>query len=270
MAKKLKISRNTFFIGSGKGGVGKSTISVNLAISLADQGYSVGLLDADVYGPSIPIMMGLRRQIPRVRKSTGNIEKIVPFSKFGIKTISIGFFVEETRYILWRTPLLQGTLAKMLTEVDWGPLDYFIIDLPTGTGDVPLILSQNLRIDGALIVCTPQKVAMLDAIKAIKSFNHLHVSIAGIIENMAGFTAPDSKETYHLFGQGNGVELAQRYEVPLIGSIPFLPSIAHSSDMGTPSAFGNHSDVAKQHFNSVASAFIKISQKQIATPLGTA
>lgn len=244
--------KKVIFIGSGKGGVGKSTLAVNLAVSLGQMGYSTALMDADLYGPSIPIMLGLRRLSPRVHIDGQGRERILPFTKFGIKSLSIGFFIEEAQSLLWRGPMLHGALQKMCTEVDWGELDYLLIDLPPGTGDVPISLSQLLPISGALIVCTPQEVAMLDAIKAINTFHQLNIPLFGIIENMAGFTIPETGETYHIFGQGKAEELAERFDTPLLGSIPLVPSIREGSDAGYPAAFHQADDNVGAFFRDIA------------------
>lgn len=246
---------HTLFIGSGKGGVGKSTVSVNLAVALAQQGLKIGLLDADLYGPSIPIMLGLRRLSPRVVPDAEGRDRLIPFSKFGIKVISIGFFVEEARSVLWRGPMLHGALQKMLQEVEWGELDILLIDLPPGTGDIPISLSQLLKINGALVVCTPQEVAMLDAIKAINAFDQLEIPLLGIIENMAGFTAPNN-ETYHIFGKGKAEELAKRFNIPLLYSIPLLPAIGIGSDEGYPAAYHQGNNAVGLHFQALANAVL--------------
>jgi ATP-binding protein involved in chromosome partitioning len=224
-------------VGSGKGGVGKSTIAVNLAIALAKQGRQVGLLDADIYGPSIPIMLGLRRLSPKIEKRPDQTVKILPFTKFGIKVLSIGFFIEESSSVIWRGPLLHSTLEKMLANTDWGELDYLIIDLPPGTGDCLLSISQLLNVTGSLVVCTPQEVAMLDAIKAINAFHQLDIPLLGIIENMAGFTVPETGQFFPIFGQGKAQELAKRFMAPLLGSFPLVPDIRQGGDEGYPSAF---------------------------------
>lgn len=233
----------TLFIGSGKGGVGKSTVAVNLAVSLAAKGFSVGLLDADIYGPSIPIMLGLRRLSPRIQITSSGREIILPFVKFGVKVISIGFFLEEAQSLLWRGPMLHGILQKMLVEVEWGPLDFLLIDLPPGTGDVPLSLTQLLQIDGALIVCTPQEVAVADAIKAINTLHQLQVPLWGIIENMAGFHIRETGATIPIFGQGKAQELAERFNVPLLCSIPLLPEICRGGDEGAPFVLRKEQDL---------------------------
>ena len=222
-------------IGSGKGGVGKSTVAVNLAIALAAQGLKVGLLDADVYGPSIPIMMGLRRLSPRVELIQGQ-QKVMPFAKFGIQVMSIGFFVEEARSLIWRGPMVHGTLQKMLEGIAWGDLDCLIVDLPPGTGDVLLSLSQLLKVAGGMVVSTPQEVAMLDAIKALNAFEELNIPLWGVVENMAGFQDPHTGEIHAIFGKGKAQELAERFHAPLLASFPLCPRVCQGGDAGVPCA----------------------------------
>jgi ATP-binding protein involved in chromosome partitioning len=247
----------TFVIGSGKGGVGKSTIAVNFAIALAQQGLKVGLLDADVYGPSIPIMLGLRRLSPQVQRFADGKEKVIPFTKYGVKAISIGFFIEEARSVMWRGPILHGTLNKMLFDVEWGELDLLLIDLPPGTGDVQLSLAQLLKIQGAIVVTTPQEVAILDAIKAINAFDHLEIPLVGIVENMAGFAIPDTEKIYHIFGEGKGQELAERFQTSLLARIPLLPAIRIGGDEGHPAALHKGDDQAGRFFHQLAADFAK-------------
>lgn len=250
----------TIMIGSGKGGVGKSTVAINLAVALAQQGLKVGLLDADIYGPSIPIMLGLRRLSPRVERQSNGKEKIVPHTKFGIQAISLGFFMEEARSIIWRGPMLHGALQKMLQDVLWGELDMLLIDLPPGTGDIPLSLTQLLKIDGALIVSTPQEVAMLDAIKAINAFDQLKIPLLGIVENMAGFTVPDTNEVFHIFGQGKAHELAARFNTHVLSSIPLVTAIREGGDEGIPCAFYKDLQGPGQYFHELASGLISCIQ----------
>lgn len=245
----------TLFIGSGKGGVGKSTVAVNLAIALAAQGLKIGLLDADLYGPSIPIMLGLRRLSPRIDKLPSGEEMMIPLSKFGIQVISLGFFIEEARSIIWRGPMLHGALQKMVKKVAWGELDLLLVDLPPGTGDILLSLSQLIPGSGSLVVTTPQEVAMLDAIKAINAFDQLDIPLWGIVENMSGFEVPTTKEFFPIFGEGKGDELASRFHTQVLVKIPLIPSIRQGGDEGVPSAC-TPSDSAGQLFHSLALSLI--------------
>lgn len=254
-----KVSESTYLVGSGKGGVGKSTVTVNLAVALAAEGLNVGILDADVYGPSIPVMLGLRRMSPRVEKDAEGKEVITPFYKFGVHILSIGFFVEEARSLVWRGPMLHSTLERMIRDVNWGNLDILLIDLPPGTGDVPLSLSQLLPVDGAIVVTTPQQVAMLDAIKAINTYDTLGIPLFGVVENMAGFTDPASGTTHNIFGAGCGEELATRFHAELLASIPFFPSIMQSSDEGVPPAFHRGENDIGQYYRELA---VRILSKQ--------
>jgi len=246
----------TLAVGSGKGGVGKSTVTVNLGVALAKMGYRIGLLDADLYGPSIPIMTGLREMSPDTTVDGEGKRKFLPFQKFGLKIISLGFFLDESRSILWRGPMLHGMLQKMVSEVEWGELDLLLVDLPPGTGDVPLSLGQILKIDGAIIVTTPQEVAMVDALKAANAFDQLKIPVIGVVENMAGFQVPETGETYAIFGEGKGEELAHKLGVPLLTSIPLLPAIRRGGDEGIPSAFHFGDEGAGEVFQSLSSKLI--------------
>lgn len=256
-APLLTLAKKTILIGSGKGGVGKSTIAVNLAIALAKSGLSTALLDADIYGPSIPIMMGLRSLSPRTDTDATGKETIIPLTKFGVKTLSIGFFLEEARSMVARGPLLQSILQKMICCTSWGDLDCLLIDLPPGTGDILFSLSQLISIDGALVVCTPQEVAIIDAVKAINAFDQFNIPLLGIIENMAGFTAPDTGQTYHLFGQGKGKELAERCDIPLLASIPLTLSIRVGGDEGCPAAIYEESGQPGSYFHDLAQQLLE-------------
>lgn len=229
--KTLNLGDNQFghvvAVGSGKGGVGKSTIAANLAISLAHQGASVGLLDADIYGPNIPRMLGIDDFQPTSKD--GN--KIHPATAHGIKVVSIGFFVQEGQPLIWRGPLLHSAIQQFLSDFDWGCIDYLVVDLPPGTGDVQLSLAQSLPISGALIVTTPQAVAVDDAYRAVAMFDKLGVPVLGIIENMAFLELPDGTHMT-LFGEGGGPALAKRSGVPFLGSIPFDQRIVQNGDNG--------------------------------------
>jgi ATP-binding protein involved in chromosome partitioning len=263
---KKSLSKKTILIGSGKGGVGKSTVAVNLAVALAKRGLSIGLLDADLYGPSIPIMTGLRRMSPQSCIDSNGVEKIYPIVKFGVKLISIGFFIEEARSITWRGPLLHGTLQKFVDMIDWGDLDYLLIDLPPGTGDIQISLSQMLEVNAAIVVTTPQEVAMLDAIKAINAFDQLNIPVLGVVENMSGFTVPDTDQIFHIFGKGKASELARRFETDLLETIPILPSIRVGGDEGCPVAFHDDEKHNGRYFHSLAQMVIQKTEVNTINP----
>jgi ATP-binding protein involved in chromosome partitioning len=220
--------KNVVAVASGKGGVGKSTVAVNLAVALAEAGAKVGLLDADVYGPSIPLMMGTSAR-PMMREN-----KIVPLEAFGVRLMSIGFLLDADRALIWRGPLVAQLINQFLNEVDWGELDYLIVDLPPGTGDVQLTLVQKIPLAGAIIVTTPQDVALADAIKGIQMFQEVKTTILGIVENMSYFVCPKCGEQTDVFGFGGGERTAERYEVPLLGQIPLDTSIRQGGDIGHP------------------------------------
>jgi ATP-binding protein involved in chromosome partitioning len=230
--------KNIIAIGSGKGGVGKSTISVNLAVSLANQGYRVGLVDADLYGPSIPTMLGLNGQRPKVEQLYGK-HKIIPLQAHGIHVISIGFIVEPEQAVVLRGPRLGGLLRQFLQDCLWPDLDFLLIDLPPGTGDIQLTLVQTVPVTGAIIVTTPQEVATIDAVKAMNMFllPNIEVPILGIVENMSWFTPaelPNNK--YYLFGQGGGQKLADVAQATLLAQIPLVQSVREGGDSGNPAA----------------------------------
>lgn len=231
MPQKKRISgvKKVFAISSAKGGVGKSTVSTNLAIAMAQEGKKVGLLDADIYGPSIPMMMGKREAQPL--GDTNN--KIIPIEAHGVKFMSFGFFVPEGEAVIWRGPMLGGILNQFLFDVNWGELDYLIIDLPPGTGDMQLSLVQTLDFDGAITVSTPQQVALLDSKKGMAMFEKVSVPVLGMIENMSSFICEHGTE-YHIFGKG-GVEAATKeLKIPYLGQIPIEMELGEGADVGTP------------------------------------
>lgn len=239
--------KNIIAVASGKGGVGKSTVSTNLAIALAKTGAKVGLLDADVYGPSIPTMFGISNERPMVER-IGDKDYIIPFEKYGIKLISIGFFVKEDDALIWRGAMATSAVKQLINDVKWGDLDYFVIDLPPGTGDVPLTMVQTIPVTGAVVVTTPQQVAVADVVKSIGMFkaNKIEVPVLGIVENMAWFTpsdAPDKK--YHIFGKGGGQKIADKYNVKLLGQIPLGEKIVENADNGKPAVMTEDSIEAK-------------------------
>lgn len=239
--------KNIIAVGSGKGGVGKSTVSVNLALALAKNGAKVGLMDADIYGPSIPIMLGIRSERPMMKDVDGK-GMIVPIDVMGIKAMSIGLLIDDRQAVVWRGPMASSALKQFVTDVIWGELDYLIIDLPPGTGDIHLTMVQTIPVTGAVIVTTPQEVALADAKKAIMMFDgpQIKVPILGIVENMAYFTPaelPDNK--YYIFGQGGGQRLADLFEIPYLGAIPIAMSIREGGDLGKPALnFGDPISVA--------------------------
>lgn len=220
--------RNVIAVASGKGGVGKSTVAVNLALALDATGARVGLLDADVTGPNVPLMMGARGE-PR-----GQDGKIVPLESYGIKIISIAFFVPEDQPVIWRGPMVHGAIQQFFRDVLWGELDYLIIDLPPGTGDASLTVAQAVPLAGVVIVTTPQDVALLDVAKSLQMFRKLEVPILGVVENMSYFACPHCGERTDIFGHGGAERFSARYEVPFLGRIPLHPAIREGGDEGRP------------------------------------
>lgn len=222
--------RHIVAVGAGKGGVGKSTVAANLAVGLALRGHAVGLLDGDIYGPSLPTMLGLHSLEPNV---IGNM--LQPFLVHGVKAMTIGKLVDAERPLIWRGPMAHGAFKQLIEQTEWGPLDYLVVDLPPGTGDVCLSLAQLLRLTGAVVVCTPQRVAQDDAVRALRMFQQLSVEILGVVENMSYFVGDDGKE-YDIFGRGGAQMMAQRTGVPFLGSIPITMDLRRNSDEGNPSA----------------------------------
>jgi ATP-binding protein involved in chromosome partitioning len=221
--------KNIIAVASGKGGVGKTTIAVNLALALAKSGAKVGLLDADIYGPSVPLMLGAEES-PQVLKN-----KIQPPNVEGIKVISMGFFYEQSQQAgIYRGPIVSGIVKQFLTDVEWGSLDYLIIDLPPGTGDAPLTMAQTIPVTGIIIVTTPQDVAMNVAVKAVGMFSKLNVPIVGVIENMSYLQCPHCSEKINIFGKGGGQKISDKFNIPFLGEIPLSPQIMEGSDKGKP------------------------------------
>jgi ATP-binding protein involved in chromosome partitioning len=229
-AELLPGVRHTIAVASGKGGVGKSTVAVNLAIGLAKQGARVGLLDADIYGPSIPLMMGVDER-PTI-DATGR--SIVPFDRFGVRFMSLGFLVDKDAAVIWRGPMVMKAIEQLLRDVAWGELDVLVVDMPPGTGDAQLTLSQKVRLSGAVIVTTPQDVALADAIKGVAMFRKVGVPILGIVENMSFFECPHCGRRTDVFGHDGGRHEATRLEVPFLGAIPLAAAIRAGGDAGKP------------------------------------
>ncbi len=239
--------RNIIAVVSGKGGVGKSTIAANLALAFAKGGAKVGLMDADIYGPSVPIMFGVRGERPMMKDVNGK-GVIVPLDRYGIKLMSIGLLVDEKNAVVWRGPMASSAIRQFVTDVDWGELDYLVIDMPPGTGDIHLTLMQTVPVTGVVIVTTPQNVALADAKKAIAMFGQaqINVPIIGLVENMSYFVPeelPDNK--YYLFGKEGGKRLADEYEMPFLGQIPLVQSIREGGDIGVPALMGDNANSIK-------------------------
>ena len=219
---------NIIAISSGKGGVGKSTVATNLAVALAQQGARVGLMDADIYGPNIPRMMGVNAPPPVEN------EKIIPLRAHGVKIMSLGFMIERDQPAIWRGPIIMKIITQFLRDVQWGELDYFLVDMPPGTGDAQLSLVQATMVHGAIIVTTPQEVASGDALRGAKMFQRVAVPVLGVVENMSHFICPNCDEKHRIFGAGGGKRLAEELDVPLLGEIPFFPAVLSGADRGDP------------------------------------
>ncbi len=259
--------KNIIGVSSGKGGVGKSTIAANLAVALAQLGYKVGLLDADIFGPSTPKMFGVESAQLYMEKVNGR-DMILPIEKYGVKLLSIGFLVDPDKAVLWRGGMASNALKQLITEANWGELDYFVIDMPPGTSDIHLTLVQTLAITGAIVVSTPQEVALADARKGISMFqsDKVNVPILGLVENMSWFTpAAHPDEQYFIFGKDGGKNLAEKLQVPLLGQIPLVASICRGGDDGTPVVLQNSVSGAA-FFNLARSVVQSIDQRNASLP----
>ena len=265
----LKDVKNIIAVVSGKGGVGKSTVAANLALAIAAGGAKVGLMDADIYGPSVHIMFGIRGERPQMRDVNGK-GKIVPIDRYGIKVMSIGLLVDERQAVVWRGPMVSSAIKQFVTDVDWGELDYLVIDMPPGTGDIHLTIVQTVPVTGAIVVTTPQLVALADAKKGITMFNQpgLKVPVIGLVENMSYFTPaelPDNK--YYIFGKSGGKNLASEFDIPFLGEIPLIQSIREGGDIGIPVMIGDD-EISKKAFTEFGDKAIRaISMRNAQLPV---
>ncbi len=243
--------KHTVAVSSGKGGVGKSTVAVNLALALKQRGHEVGLVDVDIYGPDVPLMMGARGR-------PGMFEnRIIPVEAHGIKIMSIGLLVAEREALVWRGPMIHSAVQQFLRDVLWGPLDYLVFDMPPGTGDAQLSLSQVIPLGGVVMVTTPQDVALLDVRKALAMFRKLNVPILGIVENMSYFVAPDTGARYAIFGEGGGEKVAGEFDVPLLARIPLEMDTRKGGDEGVPIAVGQPDSAQAKAFRGLAEGVIE-------------
>ena len=243
--------KHTLAVSSGKGGVGKSTVAVNLALALKQRGHQVGLVDVDIYGPDVPLMMGAKGR-------PGMFEnKIIPVEAHGIKIMSIGLLVAEREALVWRGPMIHSAVQQFLRDVLWGPLDYLVFDMPPGTGDAQLSLSQVIPLGGVVMVTTPQEVALLDVRKALAMFRKLNVPILGIVENMSYFVAPDTGTKYAIFGEGGGEKVAGEFDIPLLARIPLEMDTRKGGDEGVPIAIGQPNSAQTKAFRDLAEGVVE-------------
>jgi ATP-binding protein involved in chromosome partitioning len=246
--------QNTIAVASGKGGVGKSTVAVNLAMSLSQQGYNVALVDTDIYGPSVPKMMGMEGEKPRVNDE----RKIEPLEQYGIKLLSMGFMVDPDKAVVWRGPMVTKAVRQFLGDVDWGEIEYMILDLPPGTGDVQLTVVQTIPLTGAVIVSTPQDMALADARKGKAMFDNVNVPVVGMIENMAYFTPPDQPDRkYYLFGREGAKDLSRELDVPFLGQVPIEQKVRETGDDGNPIVRADPDSLSAQAFNEIADELVE-------------
>lgn len=254
--------RNVIAVGSGKGGVGKSTTAVNLALALAAEGARVGVLDADVYGPSVPAMLGLSG-----RPESPDNKSIEPLRAFGVEAMSIGLLVDTDTPMIWRGPMATSALTQLFNDTLWGDLDYLLVDLPPGTGDIQLTLAQKIPVAGAVIVTTPQDIATLDARKALKMFEKVNVAVLGVVENMAVHVCSNCGHAEHLFGEGGGQRMSEQYGVPLLGALPLDISIREQGDAGQPVVVAAPESAAAQAYRAAARALADELAKRPRAPM---
>ncbi len=249
--------RHIIAVSSGKGGVGKTSVAVNLAVALADLGYKVGLMDADIYGPNVPLMLGMDSASLWVERDDAGNEVVEPAFNYGVKMISMAFLIDRDQPVMWRGPMLDGMVKKFLHQAKWGELDFLIVDMPPGTGDVQISLAQSVPLTGAIVVTTPQTVALLDARKGLKMFQNLNIPILGIVENMSYFVPPDLPDRqYDIFGSGGGTKTAQELGIPLLGCIPLEMALRESSDRGIPMVLAYPQSPSAQAIRQVAQSLL--------------
>ncbi len=256
--KNIKGIKNIIAISSGKGGVGKSTIAVNIACSLAKLGLKTGLLDADIYGPNTPAMLGVTEENPKVTDGSGNDQRLIPINKYGISLVSMGFLIEEGQPVIWRGPMLNSIIRQFLYQVEWNNLDFLVIDLPPGTGDAQISLSQSVPISGAIIVTTPQQVSLQDARRGLAMFKQLGVPLLGVVENMSVFIPPDMpNKKYEIFGKGGGEILAKENNLPLLAQIPIEIKLVNESNKGIPISISEPDKESSIRFKELATLIKK-------------
>lgn len=261
--KAMKGVKHIIAVGSGKGGVGKSTVAVNLALSLAKKGYAVGLADSDIYGPSIPTLFNIKNEEVMGREIDG-VSYIIPFEKFGIKLMSVGFFVDTTKALMWRGPMASNTLIQLLSETLWGELDFLILDMPPGTGDVQLTLAQLFKVSGSVFITTPQELAVDDVRRAVNMFRDkdINIPVLGLVENMAYFTPkelPDNK--YYIFGKDGGKKLSEELEIDFLSQIPISQDLSERNDTGNPISLDFSSLEAEAFMNLADKIIDKLNKK---------
>jgi len=261
--KPLPQVRNIIAVGSGKGGVGKSTVAVNLALALAAEGASVGVLDADIYGPSVPMMLGLSG-----RPDSPDGKSIEPMRAHGLQAMSIGLLVDQDTPMIWRGPMATSALTQLLNETRWEALDYLVVDLPPGTGDIQLTMAQKIPVAGAVIVTTPQDIATLDARKALKMFEKLGIAVLGLVENMAVHVCSNCGHAEHVFGEGGGERMAAQYGVPLLGSLPLDAAIREQGDAGTPVVAARPDAPVAAQWRALAARLVAELEKRPRAPAG--
>lgn len=261
--KPLPQVRNIIAVGAGKGGVGKSTVAVNLALALVAEGASVGVLDADIYGPSVPMMLGLSG-----RPDSPDGKSIEPMRAHGLQAMSIGLLVDQDTPMIWRGPMATSALTQLLNETRWEALDYLVVDLPPGTGDIQLTMAQKIPVAGAVIVTTPQDIATLDARKALKMFEKLGIAVLGLVENMAVHVCSNCGHVEHVFGEGGGERMAAGYGVPLLGSLPLDASIREQGDAGTPVVAARPDSPLAAQWRALAARMVAELEKRPRAPAG--